>query len=839
VAWGETQRRQAIGSLPGRKIAICLGYATNATDAVQQLEEIFVSSIPDVESVTWTHATSTSLDQDCGSVGDVVVFSYNSRYQIKQNLIDTLNEGLCGSVRVLQLVELSSKSRLDAETSCTQYVYHYLLPLSWLPNGDEATKWWLQRENEESSFDGGHVSRNNVRPSLLKRLKQVLSSLESLSSNKTHPSRPARSGRFGTHADKPRLSFHNYKCSGKNNWISVDRVQMGDFVSSEGRVSVIIELRGDSPLPVCNLIGTVVAILWEWLPANFWELSTQSDIVVDVPLAPPLHYIAGCRYDFDEVRWGHKLFEGSDRTDYWKQQLQDNNWSTLKDADQWLQELEISTCPAIMKQLRDLTREILTTDAIPREYSSVLSKLRHIVQTDRWPPTSAARSRILRKSSIQDAKTGFPVGTFTVVNNRMSTYGLQIVQGNQIFPDLVNAVFSLECELIAQGALAHRSPSTHCAINYNAEFTPHLDSGARGGDDVSLIVGMGDYQGGRLIVDGKFCDIRYQPLEFDGWNQWHWTETFQGDRFTLVFFTPALRDKTRSPDPVVLRDKAQQWIQRFAEPRGLPNILFRSDSTDTLVVQEMLEGTCVYNKCPRMIHDRDAPDFSPKGHVVLDIGAHIGVFSWYALGEDCKQIIAFEPEDSNFALLSQNMKHFGNKSIVYQAAVAHGKVEKRPFVLGSNNQLAGTSTNTWRHSLVEYSTYTEVGEHHLVECFPFFGPDGVLTEEVTFVKLDCEGAELEILLSEEARRASHWCNVTRLVFEWSFTKHRNIKTFHDAIHNLRQAGFDVRYEGQGAWWDTTTASDMMIWPYHNDLLVFALRDLPVRSSTNVTVHNGT
>jgi FkbM family methyltransferase len=824
VAWGETQR-QAIGTLPDRKVALCLGYATNATDAVQRLEEIFVSSIPDVEAVDLTHATSTSLDRDCGSLGDVVVFSYNSRYQIKQNLIETLNEGLRGSVRVLQVTELSSKSRLDAETSCTQYVYHYLLPLSWLPHGEETTKWWLEREKEESSYGGGHVSRKNAKPSLLKRLKQVLSSLESLSSNKTHPSKPARSGRFGTLADKPRLSFHNYNCSGIDDWKSVDRVQMGGFVSSQGRVSTIIELRGESPLPVRHLIGTVVAILWEWLPANFWELSTQPDSVVNVPLAPPLHYLAGCRYDFDEVRWGHKLFEGSDRTDDWKQQLQDNHWSNLDNTDQWLQELEIITCPAIKEQLRDLTRETLTTDAIPREYCSVLSNLRHIVQTDRWPPTSAARSRILRKGYIQDAKTGFPLGTFTVVNNRMSTKGLQVVQGNQMFPDLVNAVFSLEYELIAKGALAHRSPSTHCAINFNAEFTPHLDSGTRGGDDVSLIVGMDDYEGGRLIVNGKFCDIRYQPLEFDGWNQWHWTETFQGDRFTLVFFTPALRDKIRSPDPVALHDKAQRWIQRFAEPRGLPSIQFRSESTDTLVVQEVLEGTCVYNNCPRTSHDHDTPDFSPKGHVVLDIGAHIGVFSWYALGEGCKQIMAFEPEGSNFDLLVQNMQHFGNKCVVHQAAVAHGQVGKRPFVLGSNNQLAGTSTNTWRHSLVEYSTYSEVGEHRLVDCFPFFGPDGVLTEEVTFVKLDCEGAELDILLSDEARHGSHWCNVTKVVFEWSFTKHRSTKTFHDAIHNLRQAGFEVRYEGQGAWWDTTTASDTMIWPYHNDLLVFALRDL--------------
>ncbi|CAJ1362139.1 unnamed protein product, partial [Effrenium voratum] len=32
---------------------------------------------------------------------------------------------------------------------------------------------------------------------------------------------------------------------------------------------------------------------------------------------------------------------------------------------------------------------------------------------------------------------------------------------------------------------------------------------------------------------------RYQPLEFNGWTQRHWTQPFEGERFSLVWFTPA------------------------------------------------------------------------------------------------------------------------------------------------------------------------------------------------------------------------------------------------------------------------------------------------------------
>ena len=34
------------------------------------------------------------------------------------------------------------------------------------------------------------------------------------------------------------------------------------------------------------------------------------------------------------------------------------------------------------------------------------------------------------------------------------------------------------------------------------------------------------------------CCCRYNPLEFDGWMQRHWTLPFVGERFSLVWFTP-------------------------------------------------------------------------------------------------------------------------------------------------------------------------------------------------------------------------------------------------------------------------------------------------------------
>ena len=63
-----------------------------------------------------------------------------------------------------------------------------------------------------------------------------------------------------------------------------------------------------------------------------------------------------------------------------------------------------------------------------------------------------------------------------------------------------------------------------------AQFTPHVDSGRGQGQSVSLIVGLGNYTGGEIMVEGKSYDIRYNALEFDGWNQLHWTSPFKGER---------------------------------------------------------------------------------------------------------------------------------------------------------------------------------------------------------------------------------------------------------------------------------------------------------------------
>eukprot|EP00804_Cyclotella_cryptica_P031409 CCRYP_012212-RA/>CCRYP_012212-RA protein AED:0.33 eAED:0.33 QI:0/0.33/0.5/1/0.33/0.5/4/647/1166 len=569
---------------------------------------------------------------------------------------------------------------------------------------------------------------------------------------------------------------------------------------------------------------------------------------------------------------------------------------------QWLSDLRDKISPSIREDMDTVSKNmveftlsqteninkannlpVMLTDSPAGAYSGTLELLRGIVSNQRWPATSSARSRVIMSSpsAVSTDKilatkkgsvvTAFPgnadsSGSFTVINMNIwnEDSGIPLPAANKLFPELARSVFELEKEIIekqvpipmAKGmsrdgqSFFRRLPSTHCAVNRNAQFTPHVDSGRGFGQNVSMIVGLGNYTGGEIIVEGVSYPIRYHALEFDGWKQLHWTSPFVGERYSLVWFTPEQTPEQRQSHAQLsdASGKEDIFASQLAQVHSaktpfFPPLNYRPNSTDALVIGEILDSEkgCAYtmecNKAPNM------PDgFSLKGHsTVLDIGAHIGVFSRYAIGEGCSHIIAFEPEASNFDLLSRNLRPENsidcNCTIkLHSSAVAAGHDNR--ILIRARDQNDGKQ-NTWRHSLSEYSQYVDrttklpsdsqkgMLDRVEVRSVPFFSQpnesgdhsDGALVPGVTFVKLDCEGAEIEILLSPDASKHSSWLDVTHLVVEWSFTKERRVDIFHRMLANLETAGFEVYYEGMGSWWDTDSH---VMWPYPDDILVFAI-----------------
>jgi FkbM family methyltransferase len=949
--------------LPKQKMAIQFGYNIISDGeskqsyndvAAQLVRDAFFDAIQIQQPVQQDGKDSTTLasaarqrhpclaqDYDCSASSDIICINYKGEKTKTGDLIDgmqTLLDAACRNtgtpetslnVRILSAESLPISTRFHAEQSCTQRVYHYLLPLEWLDDGREAQDWCSKQKQNRQGRQRAHQPRGMVEtPVALLRLKEALRHIECSSDDETK--KVISPGRFGSLWRKERRCWHNFadpslggKASPSNDpvWRTVDRAQVLDFIDCDGMFAAVVELRGDGFVTeqVRRIVGSVVGMVNGWLPADFVEVATRSDICVETPIAPSGRmYFAGARYHFIELVQGTSFFEdGSGKADEWLEKLQSDMMQQRAmestTGPDWHEELRCVTSPRIRAQMEKTVSddEIRNSKALqdyaisesilspiedlnyseaPPVFQKTLSLLRCVIETETWPKTSGARSRVIRTVGTGTGNRGnlssgnmratttsfsgelFQSGSFTVVNEENYTGKLPL--GNELFPELVKAVFELEGELsanprsFADGTHISdglRPMSTHCAINRNAEFTPHVDSGRGQGQSVSMIVGLGDFNNGSIFVEGKPYQIRYNPLEFDGWKQRHWTESFQGERFSLVWFTPAGKDESDlhvsndengtvavdggSCDGVETDEDKRATSLVCAHQTQLPSyplIKFRKASTDALVINEILdpERGCAYELAAKAWQGSGhGKDFSPRGHRVLDIGAHIGVFSRYALSMGCHQVIAYEPESSNLELLRQNLKasdcEEGRSSPgdtvveIHELAVAQGVAGVRNLVRARNRN-DGT-LNTWRHSLEEYSQYSDkVGAlpsaaqegiltRSQVSTVPLFGTAGALKPGITFVKLDCEGAEVDILLAPESREPVSWLDVTNLVVEWSFTKERRVEQFHHAIQNLEASGFSVSYEGEGSWWDTEVN---VMWPYHNDLVVFAVREIP-------------
>jgi FkbM family methyltransferase len=131
-----------------------------------------------------------------------------------------------------------------------------------------------------------------------------------------------------------------------------------------------------------------------------------------------------------------------------------------------------------------------------------------------------------------------------------------------------------------------------------------------------------------------------------------------------------------------------------------------------------------------------------SGDTVIDVGANIGLFTAFAASSasDVK-VYSFEPFASNFAWLRKNVEDSGLTNVrVFQQAVA-GSPGQKPFFIDPENCMF--------HSLVcDQSFDGQKRTHEMVTCTTL---DEIFKENrikcCHLLKLDCEGAEFEILAS--------------------------------------------------------------------------------------------
>jgi FkbM family methyltransferase len=167
------------------------------------------------------------------------------------------------------------------------------------------------------------------------------------------------------------------------------------------------------------------------------------------------------------------------------------------------------------------------------------------------------------------------------------------------------------------------------------------------------------------------------------------------------------------------------------------------------------------------------------GDIFIDIGAHLGIYSYFARKLGAETIL-FEPDPAHGAFLVRN-KHLFDR--VFCLAVAD-KSQMATFFRGRHdNTGAGSlvaSMNSWETS--GYAAVTQVQSARIDKLF-----DPGIWPRVALIKIDVEGAEALVLrgMGEVLRDYAFdiWCEVR------DDTSDRNPGSYHDVCSIAAEAGY--------------------------------------------------
>jgi len=126
-----------------------------------------------------------------------------------------------------------------------------------------------------------------------------------------------------------------------------------------------------------------------------------------------------------------------------------------------------------------------------------------------------------------------------------------------------------------------------------------------------------------------------------------------------------------------------------------------------------------------------------KGKIVVDVGANIGAFSIMAAKRGAV-VYAFEPSPKNYDMLLKNIKHNNVERLVYPFSFAIGKPGRAKLFFHPTRSDWASLDITLNE--LDKDNYIEVPVVSLESVF-----QGENIDNCFFLKLDCEGAEKEII----------------------------------------------------------------------------------------------
>ena len=166
-----------------------------------------------------------------------------------------------------------------------------------------------------------------------------------------------------------------------------------------------------------------------------------------------------------------------------------------------------------------------------------------------------------------------------------------------------------------------------------------------------------------------------------------------------------------------------------------------------------------------------------QNDVVIDIGAHVGYFTLYAAKRAQNgKIISFEPTKESFLVLKNNVKINNFKNIIINNLAVGKTSKKRIFFVDNKYGISNTFYDRkigLEKEIVQTTTLDEIYKKYNLE-------------KIDFLKMDCEGAEFEIILNTSTE-------VLKKIKKISIEIHEDMVThkIEELITKLSKSGFTI------------------------------------------------
>ena len=201
------------------------------------------------------------------------------------------------------------------------------------------------------------------------------------------------------------------------------------------------------------------------------------------------------------------------------------------------------------------------------------------------------------------------------------------------------------------------------------------------------------------------------------------------------------------------------------ETRSGLKIKIRVNSTDLMALTHVW-----------MIQEYSDDDFPiSNDDVIIDVGAHIGLFALFA-SQFCKngKIFCYEPIKENYKILIENIE-MNQIQNIFPNNLAVTKETSRVKIFLNDDQSG--------HSMfIQNKNFVEVDSKSLSDIFIDNG-----IKECDFLKLDCEGAEYEII---ESLSSDLFTKINKTVIEYHMVDTKP-ELLEQLINKLKQFSFSV------------------------------------------------